>query len=152
LRFHAELKGARDLAVIDDWLERLGLADWGDKKVQALSKGMAQKVQFIAAVASRPRLVLLDEPVSGLDPVNMDVLREAVLGLKRDGMTVIFSTHDMAVAEKMCDFIFMIYKGKKVLDGTLNAIQDRYGSDTLRVRLEGNGHGLDGLPGVAHVT
>src|SRR5205823_6956147 len=131
---------------------RLGLTAWADKKVQALSKGMSQKVQFIATVVSRPELVLLDEPFSGLDPVNGEVLREAVLELKRDGTTVIFSTHDMAVAEKMCDFIFMIYKGRKVLDGTLDAIQDEYGSDTIRVRMEGPAGALDNLPGVVKVT
>jgi ABC-2 type transport system ATP-binding protein len=153
LHFHAELKGCPDArAAIDGWLERLGLAEWGNRKVEALSKGMAQKVQFIAAVVARPRLVLLDEPFSGLDPVNRDVLREAVLGLKRDGATVIFSTHDMAVAETLCDFLFMIYKGRKVLDGTLEAIQDRYGSDTVRVRLEGKGLDLGGVAGVAHIT
>jgi ABC-2 type transport system ATP-binding protein len=163
LRFYAELKGNRNnRAAIDRWLERLGLADWADKKVQALSKGMAQKVQFISTVIARPELVLLDEPFSGLDPVNAEVLREAVLDLKREGTTVIFSTHDMAVAEKMCDFIFMIYKGGKVLDGTLESIQDAYGNDTLRVRLEGTDAGngqassgvaaLDGLPGVVKVS
>jgi ABC-2 type transport system ATP-binding protein len=153
LRFYAELKGSRNSRpTIDAWLERLGLADWADKKVEALSKGMAQKVQFIAAVVARPELVLLDEPFSGLDPLNAEVLREAVLGLKRDGATVIFSTHDMAVAEKMCDFIFMIYRGRKVLDGTLESIQDLYGQDTVRVRLEGNGIGLAELPGVARVA
>ena len=152
LRFYAELKGHRDCKQdIADWLDRMGLSDWADKKVQALSKGMAQKVQFIAAVIARPELVLLDEPFTGLDPVNMDVLREAVLDLRRNGATVIFSTHDMAVAEKMCDFVFMIYKGKKVLDGTLASIQDAYGSDTVRV-------GIDAplqqayLPGVIRIT
>jgi ABC-2 type transport system ATP-binding protein len=153
LRFYAELKGFRDSkAAIDEWLERMGLSDWATKKVEALSKGMAQKVQFIATIIARPELVILDEPFSGLDPINADVLREAVLGLKRDGATVIFSTHDMAVAEKMCDFIFMIYKGRKVLDGTLESIQDTYGSDTVRVRLDGNGDSLDRLPGVVKVT
>jgi ABC-2 type transport system ATP-binding protein len=153
LRFYAALKGLADSrAAVAAWLERLGLADWADKKVEALSKGMSQKVQFIAAVVTRPELVLLDEPFSGLDPVNMEVLREAILDLRRDGSTVIFSTHDMAVAEKMCDFIFMIYQGKKVLDGTLEAIQQTYGSDTLHIRLEGNGAALEGLPGVAKVT
>jgi ABC-2 type transport system ATP-binding protein len=152
LRFYAELKGYRhSRAAIDEWLERLGLSGWADKKVQALSKGMSQKVQFIAAVVARPELVLLDEPFSGLDPVNAEVLREAVLNLKRDGTTVIFSTHDMAVAEKMCDFLFMIYKGKKVLDGTLEAIQEAYAMDTVRVRLEENAVGWDGLPGVEAV-
>jgi ABC-2 type transport system ATP-binding protein len=120
--------------------------------VEALSKGMAQKVQFIATVVARPQLILLDEPFSGLDPVNMEVLRKAILDQRREGATVIFSTHDMAVAERMCDFIFMIYKGRKVLDGTLTAIQDSYGSDTVRVELEGNGRPLDNLPGVLKVA
>jgi ABC-2 type transport system ATP-binding protein len=152
LRFYAELKGCRRSGpAIDAWLERLGLTAWADKRVQTLSKGMSQKVQFIATVVSRPELVLLDEPFSGLDPVNAEVLREAVLQLKRDGTTVIFSTHDMAVAEKMCDFLFMIYKGKKVLDGTLEAIQETYATDTVRVRLEENHTGWDGLPGVEAV-
>jgi ABC-2 type transport system ATP-binding protein len=153
LRFYAELKGCRhSRAAIAAWLERLGLAAWADKKVEALSKGMAQKVQFIATVVARPQLVLLDEPFGGLDPVNADVLREAVLDLKRDGTTVLFSTHDMAVAEKMCDFIFMIYKGRKVLDGTLESIQAAYGRDSVRVRLEGDGTSLAGLPGVVKVS
>jgi ABC-2 type transport system ATP-binding protein len=153
LRFYAELKGFRDnRAAIDSWLERMALADWANKKVQTLSKGMAQKVQFIATVIAQPELVILDEPFSGLDPLNMDVLREAVLDLRRSGATVIFSTHDMAVAEKMCDFIFMIYRGRKVLDGTLEAIQDTYGSDTVRVRLEDDHQPLEGLPGVLKVT
>jgi ABC-2 type transport system ATP-binding protein len=153
LRFYASLKGMRDSsAAIDDWLARMDLSDWAAKKVEALSKGMAQKVQFIATVIAHPQLIILDEPFSGLDPVNMEVLREAILDLKREGATVIFSTHDMAVAEKMCDFIFMIYKGRKVLDGKLEAIQDTYGSDTIRVRLEGDGDALDTLPGVIKVT
>jgi ABC-2 type transport system ATP-binding protein len=153
LRFYAELKGFRNSkATIDDWLERLGLAGWADKRVETLSKGMSQKVQFIATVVARPELVLLDEPFSGLDPVNAEVLRDAVLDLKRGGATVIFSTHDMDVAEKMCDFIFMIYKGRKVLDGTLDSIQDQYGSDTLRVQIDGADGGLSDLPGVGKVT
>jgi ABC-2 type transport system ATP-binding protein len=153
LRFYAELKGQRPTrAVIDSWLERMGLEAWGEKRIDALSKGMAQKIQFVATVISRPKLVLLDEPFTGLDPVNAVVLRETVFDLKKEGMTVIFSTHDMAVAEKMCDFIFMIYKGKKVLDGTLDQIQNTYGTDTIRVELEGNGRPLDNLPGVEQVT
>jgi ABC-2 type transport system ATP-binding protein len=153
LKFYAQLKGMGDpRAEIARWLDAMGLADWSNKKITALSKGMAQKVQFIATVISRPSLVLLDEPFSGLDPVNAVVLREAVLDLRRNGTTVIFSTHDMAVAEKMCDMIFMINRGKKVLDGTLEAIQDAYGEDTLRVRLAGEDASLDDLPGVAHVA
>ncbi len=153
LRFYAELKGCRDFKVrVSSWLDRLGLSEWADKKVEVLSKGMSQKVQFISAVIADPELVLLDEPFTGLDPVNAEVLREAVLELRRNGSTVIFSTHDMAVAEKMCDFIFMIYKGNKVLDGTLESIQDRYGTDTLRVQVEGNGFDPRAIPGVEKVT
>ena len=152
LRFYAALKGMRlSRPAIDQWLERMDLAEWGSKKVQALSKGMAQKVQFIAAVVSRPELVLLDEPFSGLDPVNLEVLRAAVLDLRREGTTVIFSTHDMSMAERMCDYIFMIYRGNKVLDGTLDSIQAAYGSDTLRVRLNGDGRVPPHLPGVQKV-
>jgi ABC-2 type transport system ATP-binding protein len=140
LRFFAELKNGRDIPrEIDRWLERLQLADWKHRPVESLSKGMAQKVQFIAAVIARPELILLDEPFSGLDPVNRDVLKEAVLDLRRQGATIIFSTHDMDGAQRMCDFIFMIHRGRKVLDGTLEEIQSQYGSDVVRVQLDGNG-------------
>jgi ABC-2 type transport system ATP-binding protein len=153
LRFYADLKGMRhSKPAIDAWLERLGLGEWAGAKVTALSKGMAQKVQFIATVVARPDLVLLDEPFTGLDPVNAVSLREAILDLRREGTTVIFSTHDMAVAEKMCDFIFMIYQGHKVLDGMLESIKDTYGSDTVRVQLDGNGIALEGLPGVLKIA
>jgi ABC-2 type transport system ATP-binding protein len=153
LRFYAELKGRRDFKrAVDYWLDRMDLADWGSKKVETLSKGMAQKVQFISAVIADPELLILDEPFSGLDPVNTDILRHSVLELRRKETSVIFSTHDMNMAERMCDYIFMIHKGKKVLDGTLEAIQAAYGQDTLRVRLEGDGADLAGLPGVERVT
>lgn len=153
LRFYAELKGRRNFKKkVAEWLERMDLADRAGHKVETLSKGLAQKVQFIAAVIAEPQLVILDEPFTGLDPVNTDVLRETVLDLRRAGATVIFSTHDMAVAEKMCDFIFMIYKGEKVLDGTLESIQGAYGQDTIRVRMEGNGYDPHSIPGVENVT
>ncbi|HET6325141.1 MAG TPA: ATP-binding cassette domain-containing protein [Planctomycetaceae bacterium] len=153
LKFYAALKGLRrSRPAVDDWIERMGLTEWAGKKVQALSKGMSQKVQFIAAVVAKPELVLLDEPFSGLDPVNLEVIRDAVLDLRRQGMTVIFSTHDMNVAERMCDSIFMIYRGNKVLDGTLDSIQATYGSDTLRVRLNGDGRVPAHLPGVQKLT
>ncbi|UCC31963.1 MAG: ATP-binding cassette domain-containing protein [Phycisphaerales bacterium] len=153
LRFYAELKGLRDFKpAVDGWLHRLDLTDAANKKVEALSKGMAQKVQFISAVIAQPDLVILDEPFTGLDPVNTDVLREAVLDLRRRGATVIFSTHDMGVAEKMCDFVFMIFKGRKVLDGTLESIQETYGQDTVRVSVEGNGYDPHAIEGVEKVT
>jgi ABC-2 type transport system ATP-binding protein len=152
LQFYGELKSGKDVSrQVDSWLERLDLSDWAEKKVETLSKGMAQKVQFISAVVSGPDLLILDEPFTGLDPVNTDLLREAVLGLQDNGTTVIFSTHDMDVAEKMCDFIFMIFKGKKVLDGTLESIQEQYGHDTLRVSSEGGMAAVQGLDGVEKI-
>lgn len=137
---------------VDRWLETMDLTSWADKKVETLSKGMAQKVQFIATVVSEPDLVLLDEPFTGLDPVNTDVLKDAILGLRSRGTTVIFSTHDMSMAERMCDFIFMIYRGRKVLDGTLEEIQGTYGHDTIRVKVHGGAAALDGLQGVERVN
>lgn len=153
LRFYGDLKsGRRVRKAVDQWLERFALTDWGNKKLETLSKGMSQKVQFIATVVANPDIVILDEPFSGLDPVNAEVLKDAVLDLQRQGTTVIFSTHDMNVAERMCDFIFMIHRGKKVLDGTLSAIQDEYGSDTIRVRCERGAAALQDLPGVDKVN
>ncbi|MEW6071492.1 MAG: ATP-binding cassette domain-containing protein [Planctomycetota bacterium] len=153
LRFCGRLKKGRHVeAEVDRWLERLELAEWADKRVQSLSKGMSQKVQFIATVVSRPELLILDEPFSGLDPVNTDAIRRAILDLRDQGTTVIFSTHDMATAERMCDFIFMIFRGRKVLDGTLSAIQGEYGEDTIRARIDGERIRLDGLPGVERIN
>jgi ABC-2 type transport system ATP-binding protein len=153
LQFFARLKGAKlRKPEVQRWLERMGLGDCAGKRVEALSKGMAQKVQFIATVLHRPTLLILDEPFSGLDPVNMEVLKDAILELRREGATVLFSTHDMDVAERMCDFILMIYKGRKVLDGTLDAIQQQYGSDTIRLRVGGTPPDWQRLPGVARVN
>jgi ABC-2 type transport system ATP-binding protein len=155
LRYYGALKGAHGAAVdreIDFWLQRLGLAEWANHRVDALSKGMSQKVQFIATVVARPELVILDEPFSGLDPVNADVLRDAVLELRARGTTIVFSTHDMSAAERLCDRIFMIFKGKKVLDGTLDEIQRAYGFDTVRVRTDGGRAALGGLEEVESVN
>ena len=113
---------------------------------------MSQKVQFVAAVVSKPALLILDEPFSGLDPVNAEALKDAVLEMRRRGTTVVFSTHDMATAEKMCDRIFMIFRGRKVLDGTLESIQAQYGADTVRVRTAGGAAALAGMPDVEAVN
>jgi ABC-2 type transport system ATP-binding protein len=155
LRYYGRLKGApRDRvdAATTEWLERLGLSDCADRHIETLSKGMSQKVQFIGAAVASPELLILDEPFSGLDPVNAEALREAVLEMKRRGATVVFSTHDMATAEKMCDRIFMIFKGRKVLDGTLHDIQERYGADTLRLRVEGGAGLLAQFPEIESIT
>ena len=155
LRYYGRLKG-RSLAALDpvitDWLQRLQLTEWADKRVDQLSKGMAQKVQFISAVVAKPKLLILDEPFSGLDPVNAESLRDAVLEMRRQGTTIVFSTHDMSAAERLCDRIFMIFKGQKVLDGSLDEIQARYGHDTVRVRTSGGAAALSGMPEVESVN
>jgi len=151
LRYYGQLKG-RSIGeidpVIDDWMPRMGMQGWGEKKIETLSKGMSQKVQFVAAVVSKPELLILDEPFSGLDPVNAESLKDAVLEMRRRGTTVVFSTHDMTTAEKMCDRIFMIFKGRKVLDGSLEEIQAQYGFDTVRLRTAGGAAALAGMPGI----
>jgi ABC-2 type transport system ATP-binding protein len=155
LRYYGELKGKSRKFVdgeISRWIDQMSLGAWLDRPVETLSKGMAQKVQFIAAIVSRPELLILDEPFSGLDPVNADVLRDAILSVRRQGTTILFSTHDMNVAERMCDRIFMIFRGRKVLDGTLDEIQSSYGSDTVRVKIDGSRAVLDSLPGVMSVN
>ena len=155
LRYYGQLKG-RTIAeldpAIDDWMTRMGMQSWGEKKIEGLSKGMSQKVQFVASVITNPALLILDEPFSGLDPVNAEALKDAVLEIRRRGTTVVFSTHDMATAEKMCDRIFMIFRGKKVLDGTLDEIQSQYGFDTIRVRTAAGASAFAGIPGVQSVN
>src|SRR5215471_12583662 len=149
LRYYGQLKGRTVAELdpeIDAWMTRLGMQGWADKKIETLSKGMSQKVQFTAAVVSQPSLLILDEPFSGLDPVNAEVLKDSVLEMRRRGTTVVFSTHDMGTAEKMCDRIFMIFKGCKVLDGTLDDIQATYGFDTVRVRSAAGASVLAGMP------
>ena len=153
LQFHGELNEGKELSTrIDDWLERLDLMDYKPKKVETLSKGMRQKLQFIATILHQPELIILDEPFSGLDPVNAETMRNVKKKKKKNGATIIFSTHDMAMAEKMCDYIFMIYKGRKVLDGTLEEIQDQYGNDTIRVQTEMGAAALEGLGGIEKVN
>jgi len=152
LRFYGGLKAGRSVnKEVDLWLDKLELSNWADSKVEALSKGMSQKVQFISAVVAKPQLVILDEPFSGLDPINLDIIRGAVLELKASGTTIIFSTHDMNVAETMCDFIFMIHKGKKVLDGTLTSIQASYGRNNILINCEGERAVMDNLKGVTKI-
>ena len=153
LHFHGELNEGKDLKKwIDYWLKRLDLTEYKDKKVETLSKGMKQKLQFIATILHQPELIILDEPFSGLDPVNADLLKDVILELQKKGATIIFSTHDMSMAEKMCDYIFMIYQGKKVLDGTLTNIQDQYGNDTIQIQTEAGASALNKIAGIEKVN
>jgi ABC-2 type transport system ATP-binding protein len=148
LHYFGSLQGMTDAQIKEAagrWLTRLELEKWVDKKTEALSKGMSQKIQFIASVIADPELLILDEPFSGLDPVNAEVLQEAILEQKRRGTTIVFSTHDMSKAERLCDRIFMIFQGRKVLDGSLEEIQSSYGLDTIRVRTSVGKAGLEGM-------
>jgi ABC-2 type transport system ATP-binding protein len=121
------------------WLERLGLGDWGAKKVSDLSKGMQQKVQFAGALQHEPELIILDEPFSGLDPVNSQAMRDIVVELARGGRTVLFSTHIMEHAEKMCDRIVIIARGEKVVDGTMAEVKRADGRVHVALAFSRNG-------------
>jgi len=146
LRFLAELKGVPGKAadkLIDEWLERLSLKtpekDWGMAKVDELSRGMQQKVQFIGTLLHDPDLVILDEPFSGLDPINAQALKDTVVELKRRGKTVIFSTHLMDNAERLCDSVCIIARGEKVLDGTVVGVKEQHGARNVALALDGGG-------------
>jgi ABC-2 type transport system ATP-binding protein len=146
LKFFAELKNVRGKLVeakIDDWLARVKLSEWKNKRSMELSKGMQQKIQFITAVLHDPELLILDEPFSGLDPINAELLKEIVLDLKRSGKTIIFSTHQMEVAEKICDDICLINRSEKVLEGSLRELKSSFGRNSVAVRCEGGDGVLD---------
>src|SRR3989442_5839145 len=139
LRFFAELKDLRGQEAdkrVDDWLQKLELSDWKDKRTKELSKGMQQKVQFITAVIHEPDLVILDEPFSGLDPVNVDVMRDTILELRSANKTIILSTHQMEIAEKLCDDVCMINRSRKVLDGRMREIRRSFAQNAVAVRCE----------------
>ncbi|HET6372935.1 MAG TPA: ATP-binding cassette domain-containing protein [Candidatus Polarisedimenticolia bacterium] len=154
LEFLAGLQGiasARRAAAVKGWLDRLGLSQWAGRKVEELSKGMQQKVQFIATVLHEPDLLVLDEPFSGLDPVNTKLLKDIILEFVRGGKTVILSTHRMEQVEMMCDDICLIDRGRQVVHGQLGEIRRRYGHNSVRVEFEGDTGFLDGLKGVSRV-
>ncbi len=121
----------------------MGLGDWKEKKVEELSKGMQQKVQFVAALIHEPELLILDEPFSGLDPVNVDMLKEIILEQHEQGKTIVFSTHIMEQVEKLCEYICLINKGKKVLDGRLSDVKHSYGTNTIALEFDGDAPFLD---------
>ncbi len=141
LEYLAAIKGAKPALYrpsIDAWLERFGLSEWKNRKVQELSKGMAQKAQFIAAVAHNPSVVFFDEPFSGLDPLAQDELLAVMVELKQKGVTVLFSTHIMEHAEKICERILLINKGKEVVYGSLADIKARYGRNAVQLEFDGD--------------
>jgi len=117
------------------WFDRLDIGDWWDKKIQELSKGMAQKIQFVVTVLHEPKLLIFDEPFSGFDPINASLIKDEILKLRDDGATIIFSTHRMESVEEMCDHIALIHKGNKVLDGKLIDIKRQYRNNLYEVGL-----------------
>jgi ABC-2 type transport system ATP-binding protein len=138
---------------IDHWLERLGLVGWRHRRVEELSKGMSQKLQFIVTVVHAPELLVLDEPFAGLDPVNRDVIRDAILEMHREGTTVVFSTHVMEQAERLCESLVLIHRGRVVLAGPLAVVRQSEGQQAVHVRYRLRpGRDLAGLPGVFHVS
>jgi len=140
LTYLARLKGlsATDArAKISAWMEKFGIEDWWDKKVEELSKGMQQKIQFIATVVHEPKLLILDEPFSGLDPVNTNLIKDEIHSLRGKGMSIIFSTHRMEQVEEICEHIVLINKGENVLEGKVSAVKDRFKQNLFELEYEG---------------
>ena len=143
--FLAKLKGLSHhdaLVRLKEWFTRLGIEDWWDKRVEDLSKGMAQKVQFIVTVLHRPELLIFDEPFSGFDPINANILKEEILRLRDEGATVIFSTHNMSSVEEICDHITLINKSHNILSGKVDDIRRKHGGNIFSVQYKGNSQQL----------
>jgi ABC-2 type transport system ATP-binding protein len=154
VRYFGALKGMSRATLggaVEEWLERVGLARQATKKVEELSRGMHQKLQFAVTAVNDPALLILDEPFSGLDPVNQDLLREIIDGMRAAGKTVVFSTHVMHEAERLCDFIVLISKGAVLVDGALESIRGRHKSRTVSLEVEGDSAFVPALPGVEAV-
>lgn len=143
--FFARLKGLSASAATTElkkWFERLEISDWWNKKVEELSKGMAQKVQFIVTVLHRPKLLIFDEPFSGFDPINANLLRDEILRLKDQGATVIFSTHNMASVEEICDNITLINKGRNILTGNVDELRRNFTRGKYIIEFNGDAHSI----------
>lgn len=141
LIYFAQLKGlSRSEAIkkIKIWLEKFEIKDWWNKKVEDLSKGMAQKVQFVSTVMHEPKLIILDEPFSGFDPVNAQLITQEILDLKQKGCTIIFSTHRMETVEDLCDDILLINKSKKILEGTKKQVKAQFKTNTFTIEHKGS--------------
>ena len=135
----AQLKGlskSEAMELIKEWFVRLEMQSWWNKKVEDLSKGMSQKLQFVTTVLHRPKLIILDEPFSGLDPVNSNVIKDEIYNLARNGSTIIFSTHRMEQVEEICDHIVLVNKGHKILDGTVKNVKQQFKENLFRIGFE----------------
>jgi len=133
------------------WLERFDLGTWATHKVEDLSKGMQQKVQFIGTILHRPQLLILDEPFSGLDPINAREIKDLLLEMRKEGVTVVLSTHVLPQVDELCDHICLINRARPILTGALADIRERFGGNTWVVKGSFNGDGIDALPGVGSV-
>jgi len=152
LAFLAEMKGVKPSVSkerINYWLSRFDMIDWIDKKAEELSRGMQQKIQFIATILHDPRLIILDEPFSGLDPINTDLLKSVILELKAQGKTIIFSTHMMDQVEKLCDSICLIDKGRVVLEGDLKAVKKNFRKNNIAIQIDGAEPDLSSIDHIA---
>lgn len=155
LLFFAALKGvprADAARRLPPWLERMGLAEWRHRKLNELSKGMQQKAQFIATVLHDPEVLILDEPLSGLDPVGVNLMRDVFVDLRRRGKTLVLSSHQMETVERLCDSIALINRGRLVLEGTVTDVKSRHGKNTIVLAYDGDGSFLGSLPGVLKVS
>jgi len=153
--YMAELKcypASKAAEKVDYWLERIGLTEYKHKKVEELSKGMQQKLQFVTTILHEPDLVILDEIFSGLDPLNIELIKDIILEMKRAGKTILFSTHVMEQAEKLCDHLCMISRGKKVIDGKLTDVKAQFGHNSIQIEIDGDGAFIGKLPGVRKMT
>lgn len=140
LMYLAQLKGLpkdEAKAAIDHWFEKFDIQDWWNKKVEELSKGMQQKIQFISTVIHKPKLLILDEPFSGLDPINANLIRDEIFEMKKEGVSIIFSTHRMEQVEEICEHIVLINQGKNVLQGTVKDVKDQYKENKFEFKYEG---------------
>ncbi|HHI02088.1 MAG TPA: ATP-binding cassette domain-containing protein [candidate division Zixibacteria bacterium] len=155
IKFLAEIKGfpvRKIVESMDSWLEKMSLLDYKGKKVEELSKGMQQKLQFITTLIHQPELIILDELFSGLDPLNIELIKNILLEEKRRGTTILFSTHVMEQAEKLCDYICMINNGRKVLDGRLAEVKSKFGTNSIQINMEGDAGFIREFSGVKKVT
>lgn len=137
----AQLKGLSKKEAkheLDIWFKKFDIAAWWNKKVEELSKGMAQKVQFITTVLHKPKIIILDEPFSGFDPINTNLIKEEILRLKKEGATILLSTHNMSSVEEVCDRIALLNNGKKILDGKVNDIKAEFSTNTYEIIIKGN--------------
>lgn len=151
LLYLCQLKGlskSKAKEAIHYWLDRFEASEWVDKEISELSKGMQQKIQFIATIAHDPKICIFDEPFSGLDPINSELLKEVILELKDKGKSIIFATHRMEQVEQMCDYICLFNKGSVILDGELSQIKQSFGKNTIMLEFDGDGSFLETLSDV----